>query len=449
MTCLALAMLACVCLQAPSASAAEKAIWGPLELPGGRSAFPLYRSLGVDTYQATLDWRAVAPREPRDARDPDDPAYRWPAEIDDGVAEARRNGIGVALLVSRSPAWANGGRSAVWVPRASAYADFLAAASRRYPSVRRWMIWGEPNSANTFRPNHGGSTVGPRAYARILDAAYAALKRVSRRNVVIGGMSHTGGTVRPAAFLRFMRLPSGRPPRLDWYGHNPFPISFPSLRNRPVRGGFRDISDLDTFSGEVARAYTRRCRPRGERRCGRRPKLWLSEFLVQSDHGSKIFARSVTKAQQARWLRAAYEIVDGMPSVAGLGWLSLLDMDQKPRSVNWGLMTSSGERKPAFYAYSRAPSRAFRPVVRGPRGVSRAAARSGPVLTVTARARGVATLALRSPKGLTLARTRQRVRAGRPWRVRISGALLRVPGRYAIVVDAPRGERVRRRLAVD
>jgi hypothetical protein len=446
--CAALATLAHAVVAPLPAVAAEKAIWGPTDLPSGRSAFPVYRDLGVDTYQAQVDWATIAPRRPAQPRNRNDRAYRWPTHIDRAIAESRRNGIRVALLVSRSPSWANGGRGPVWVPRTSAFADFVAAASRRYPSVRRWMIWGEPNSVNTFRPNRGGSPVGPRAYARILDAAYSALKRVSRRNIVIGGMTHTGGTVRPAHFLRLMRLPSGRRPRLDWFGHNPFPIGFPDLRKRPEPGGFRDISDLDTFTKEIARAYTHPCGQQRTRRCGRRPKLWLSEFLVQSDHPSRVFARSVSRTQQARWLQAAYDIADQLPSVAGLGWLSLFDEQKSPRSANWGLLTASGRRKPSFFAYRRAPSRAFRPDVSAPRWLSRAnIARRRSHVRVRPRAGGVATLELRSARGRLIGHAMRKVRAGALWRVRIPAVRLR-PGRHTIVVDAPRGERVRRKVIV-
>ena len=44
-----------------------------------------------------------------------------------------------------------------------------------------------------WRPNRKGSTIGPRSYAKLLDAAYGALKSVSPRNIVIGGMTYTGG----------------------------------------------------------------------------------------------------------------------------------------------------------------------------------------------------------------------------------------------------------------
>src|SRR4051795_3628333 len=70
--------------------------------------------------------------------------------------------------------------------------NFLTAASRRYPSVRRWMIWGEPTRVDRFQPGAGNRPASARAYAPILDAAYVGLKRASRRNIVIGGMTWTG-----------------------------------------------------------------------------------------------------------------------------------------------------------------------------------------------------------------------------------------------------------------
>jgi hypothetical protein len=330
---------------ATPALAAEKAIWGPVTLPTGASAFPVYRELGVDTFQIQLSFEAAAPRRPARPRRPSDPAYAWPAELDQAVRAAKRSHIRVAIMVNRSPAWANGGRPAIWAPRPAYFRDFLTAASRRYPSVRRWMIWGEPNRIDRFQPNARHSRRSPRAYARILDAAYVGLKRASRRNIVIGGMTWTGGETRPAFFLRWLRLPSGRRPRLDWYGHNPFPFRKPRLRANLLSGGWRDISDMDVFAKEVARAFAGR------------PRLWLSEFTVVSDKQSTIFQIFTSRDEQASWLAAAFRVANRVRAVAGLGWLGLLDQAPAPGSANWGLMTYDGVRKPAFEAFKRARSR--------------------------------------------------------------------------------------------
>lgn len=339
--------LTAAALLTPSAPAqAElKAIWGPDVLADGQSAWPLYRDLDVEVMERQLQWSKVALSRPADPRDPADPAYRWPAELDGTVAEARRYHIRLALLVKATPGWANGGRPANYAPEDPGdYADFLVAAARRYPSVRHWMIWGEPSLDSNFMPLPRNSPVGPRAYALLLDGAYAALKSVRRRNVVIGGMTFTGGHVMPAHWLRWMRLPNGRPPRLDWYGHNPFSSRFPKLSNPTYHRGLRDFSDLDTLVRQLRRVY---------RRIGRRPKLWLSEFTVQSDHKSWAFDWYVSRKDQARWVTAAYRIAHRHRFIAGLGWFRLLD-DAAPDGLNVGLLDSTGQRKPAYYAYRRA-----------------------------------------------------------------------------------------------
>ncbi|MEA2469142.1 MAG: hypothetical protein QOE38_140, partial [Thermoleophilaceae bacterium] len=130
----------------------KNAIWGPVEY-GGKSQFPIYHDLGAGIWHSALDWNAVAPTRPANPRDPSDPAYDWPALLDEGVSEAAKYKIRVALQIRRAPEWANGGRPSSWVPTNVAdLADFATAAARRYPSVKLWMIWGEPSRRDNFMP---------------------------------------------------------------------------------------------------------------------------------------------------------------------------------------------------------------------------------------------------------------------------------------------------------
>ncbi|HEV2786300.1 MAG TPA: hypothetical protein VGV67_07935, partial [Solirubrobacteraceae bacterium] len=160
----ALALAGLVLVLAPPAPAAEKALWGPATLPDGRSGFGLYDELGIDTLQLSLSWADVAPVRPAAPADPADPAYRWPPEVTAAAAEAPARAITLSLLVSNAPGWANGGRGPTHAPTdPQDYADFLTAVARRYPVVRRWMIWGEPNRDDRFQPNAANDPVGPRA----------------------------------------------------------------------------------------------------------------------------------------------------------------------------------------------------------------------------------------------------------------------------------------------
>jgi hypothetical protein len=338
----------------PASAKSQKAIWGPVRMPDGSSAFPIYRDLGVRVLQLYLNWDDVAPEPPQTPTDPQDPVYRWPAHIDEAVKKARRYRIQILLLVWRSPRWANGRRDPNWAPDDDAYADFLTATSKRYPSVRRWMIWGEPNRRDNFQPLPRASLVGPERYARLLAAGYHALKQRSRRNIVIGGNTMSFGEVYPRDFAQWMTLlPSRKPPPLDLYGHNPFTTRFPDLSDTGFAGypAARDIGDIDTFYRELRAIYRgqyRRFKTRG-------PRLWLSEFTISSDRGNRAHREYVSRADQARWLTAAYRIARRSPWIAGLGWFNLHDDPRgEPGGLTTGLMTYEGKRKPAYYAYRRA-----------------------------------------------------------------------------------------------
>jgi hypothetical protein len=334
-----------------------KSIWGPSSVDGV-SQFPIYEDLGVGIYQIQLQWDHAAPTRPANPRDPADPAYSWPSELDFVLAEARRYGIRVCVQLIWTPPWANGGAERRTAPtRPGDLADFAAAASRRYPGVRYWMVWSEPSKGGNFQPlveaTRGGQRLtaaqkrGPRIYARMLDATYAALKRAGRRDLVIGGNTFTTGTIIPLNFIRAMRLPSGRPPRFDLYGHNPFTLRRPALRERPFRFGYADFSDLDTLARWVDRYLGRPG--------NRRPGLFLSEFTLPTDHPNHEFNFYVSQATQASWLASALRIARGWKRIHTLGWLSLYDDPPRPAGdeVNRGLLRVDGTRKPSYDVFRR------------------------------------------------------------------------------------------------
>jgi hypothetical protein len=126
------------------------------------------------------------------------------------------------------------------------------------------------------------------------------------------------------------------------YGHNPYTHRFPAIKGPPPADGYRDISDSDTLYAELRRYWPND------------PKLWLSEFSISSDRPTRAFNFFVSRAEQAVWLTAAYEIAR-KPYVAGLGWFNLLD--EPPDVANGltnGLMTYDAKRKPAYAAHRKA-----------------------------------------------------------------------------------------------
>jgi hypothetical protein len=328
----------------------RKAIWGPSTV-NGVSQFPIYRDLGVGIYETQISWHLVAPTRPRRASDPSDPAYHWPAELADSITQAQRYGIRVLVMIIGAPPWSNGGHPSNFAPhRPADYADFARAAARRYPSVHLWMVWGEPSRVKRFAPLHRSrpdartltprQAAAPRLYARILDAAYAALKGVSRRNLVIGGNTYTTGDIKTGQWINYMRLPGGGRPRLDLYGHNPFSFRRPSLAKPPSPEASIDFSDLGRLAAMVDRGLARRR--------GQHIPLFLSEFTIPTAVDSE-FNFYLDPGTQADWIRAAFGIVHRWPRIYALGWIHLYD--EPSAGTAGGLLDAAGRRKPGYFAF--------------------------------------------------------------------------------------------------
>lgn len=336
----------------------EKAFKGPTRA-NGRSLFPVYRDLGVKIFQYSIRWDEAAPNRPLNPSDPWDPAYRWPADLDYAIEQADTHGMHLAVMLIGAPGWANGGRGWLWAPRdPGQYATFAAAAAQRYPSVHRWMVWGEPSRGANFQPLTRETSnrwltrrqsVAPRLYARLLDAAYVALKRVRPSNLVIGGNTLAGGDISTLNWMRYMRLPDGRSPRLDLYGHNPFSFREPDLRDPPSRQCFvkktgRCFGDMSDIV-RVAHGVDRYVAPR------RWVPLFLSEYTIPTAPDSE-FNFWVTPATQARWIRRALSISRGFRRIAALGWVHLVDGLDGP-GINGGLLDARWRRKPGYVAFQR------------------------------------------------------------------------------------------------
>ncbi|MFL6109936.1 MAG: hypothetical protein ACJ786_01065 [Catenulispora sp.] len=324
-----------------------KAIWGPLTYRGVNQ-FPMYRQLGVSIEQIALNWNDVAPTQPAAPADPADPAYRWPATVQATIRAAAASHMRVLLQLINAPAWADGGHSGDgWAPlRASDFVAFARAAALRYPTVRLWMVWGEPTKYRNFRPMPPGSPgqhISPRQraaaqlYAQMVDGVYGALKRQSRHNLVIGGCTYTTGSLDTLSWIRSMRLRSGRPPRMDMYAHNPFSYQAPRFSGPPSPFGEVQFSDLHRLAGWI------------DTNLHRGLPLFLSEFTIPTGP-DKEFNFWVDPPLAGQWLTDALRLARRWHRIYALGWVNVYD--ELPRTAG-GLLSANGMRKPTWYAFKR------------------------------------------------------------------------------------------------
>ena len=260
-------------------------------LLGGPGTFDerldLVDQLGVDVVRVNLRWDRIAAKRPAKPASQLDPAYRWD-EADVLLEGLRSRGIAPVVTLVGAPRWANGGRASNWSPKSpSSFANFAYAAATRYPFVRHWVIWNEPNKYWQLRPT------SPATYVKVLlNPAYDALKRANRANLVGGGVTAPrGGTgsVSPVDWIRGMDRAGAR---LDAYAHHPYPTS---RGETPTTGGCRScenitMANLERLLSEVSRAF-------GPKR------IWLTEYGYQTSPPDRMLG--VSQALQARYLGEA------------------------------------------------------------------------------------------------------------------------------------------------
>lgn len=329
------------------ANAFTKAIWGPAYV-NGVNQFPIYKQLHVGIVEEAINWADAAPTRPQHPTDPRDPAYLWPVDIQQAIDQARMYHMRVLIQLVGAPPWANGRHPWQWVPHnPKDFANFATAAAREYPGVRLWMIWGEPSRSPNFQPFYPAPAaattltkkqqIAPRNYARLLDASYGALKAVYRKNLVIGGDTYTTGDIDAWQWIKYMKLPNGRAPRMDMYGHNPFSFEDPNFSDPPSVQGVSQFSDLRRLAAWMDR-YLKPGLP-----------LFLSEFTVPTAPDEE-FNFYVDMPTAVKFVRDALRLSRGWKRIYALGWVHVYD---EPGYSSGGLLTADGKPKPIFYAFAQ------------------------------------------------------------------------------------------------
>lgn len=306
----------------------------------------LMRDAGVRSVRANVGWSAVE----RDGRG----VYNrgWLAQLDYALAAARRAGLEVLVPISDGvPYWASadpaktvdGGGVPRWNVRYrpsnyADYADFVRFVVERYRGlgVRAYEIWNEPNHS-WFWP----SGVDAREYARMLAAAYPAVKAADPgAAVVLGGLAAADWSYLEALYA------AGAAPNFDVVAVHPYTgAADPALcwaeagATRNARHAFCGIAEVRATMlrhGDAAK------------------EIWLTEF----GWSASTARYGVTETQQRDYLENALAQLDRYPYVTKAfyyGFRNIFWLRDDPGNLQagYGLLRADFTAKPAFEVFKR------------------------------------------------------------------------------------------------
>jgi len=291
--------------------------------------------MGAQVVRYTVSWRQVAPKKPARPSNPGDPAYDW-SSVDPVLNGLHERHLTPIVTLYGTPGWANGGASANVMPRSKwSLSAFALAVANRYPWVRMWEVWNEPNLTRFLIPN------SPRLYVgRLLNPTYAVLKKHALANRIAGGATSprpTPSGLSPVVFMRGMHAAHAH---LDAYSHHPYPVTRGERPDGFARNvckyckGVLTLANLPELLKEVRRDF-------GTKR------IWLTEYGYQTNPPDRFGV--------ARWLQAKY-VADSWLRAKRARYVDVLIhfmIKDEPQLSGWqsGFFTAAGTVKSAFYSF--------------------------------------------------------------------------------------------------
>ena len=354
------------------------------------------QALGVDTVRALVLWNRLAPdptssTKPAgfDASNPDAyPDGNW-ARYDQLVRGAQERGIQILFTpTGPGPGWASDCRGSysqrrVCRPNPDEFGAFVKAVGRRYPSVRRWSIWNEPNQAGWLTPQISGTSKGPapeapHRYRRLVQSATAALGESGHGGdqILLGETAPIGRTtgalskrsLAPVVFWRELFCLSSRgkrltgssarvrgctsPKRLAVTGAAHHPYTKSAFRPPTDRGGPNDmpLASIGRLSLWLDRGARAGWMPR------RGMPIYATEYGFQTNPPDRY--SGVSQSRQAEYINRSEYMSWRTGRVRSVAQYELFD-ERDIGAFQTGLRFRNGRAKSGYAAY-RLPIWAFK-----------------------------------------------------------------------------------------
>lgn len=303
--------------------------WKPeLEL---RNDFADYATLGVSWLRTDLNWGIIQAAGPA--------SFDW-TSMDRIVDLAAEHSIEVLPVVGSTPPWAWKNPDEPSPPaNVSDYASFLTAAVARYRprGIRAWEIWNEPNLSGPWPP-----APDPVAYARLLQAAHAAIKAADPNATVISGGLAAAPTTGPFwkishySAVDFLEIiySQGAGDAFDAVGFHPY--SYPLMPDDPV-----SWNGWSLMAGPIREVM--------ESHGDADKTIWITEYGAPTNEGEA----GVSEADQAEMLTRGQRMALGYPWAGPVFWYSYRDLGSDPaNNEDWfGLVRQTSKPKPSYSTF--------------------------------------------------------------------------------------------------
>ena len=327
------------CIGAGPAGASSKVRFGIqddawLEFGPGTLAQRLatFQRLGVPLVRFTLHWNQIATRRPAVPTSSRDPAYDW-RRADRILRGLRRYGLTPVVTLVGTPAWANNGRAPNFAPpHPRDFRRFARAVALRYPWVRYWLIWNEPNKPLWLRPTRAAVYV-----QHLLNPGYEGIHAVLPHALVGGGVTAPRGGLGGVAPVRWLHGMARAHAKLDAYAHNPYPLR---PTETPSSGGCKNCPSITMATIPKLLILVRRS-------FGPKP-VWLTEYGYQTNPPDTVLG--VPPKRQAILLSLAAMRAWRLARVTMLIQYLYQDEPQLSR-FQTGLVYVDGRLKPSLQAF--------------------------------------------------------------------------------------------------
>jgi hypothetical protein len=256
--------------------------------------------------------------------------HDW-SEFDATVASARFHHVQLEPIVAFTPSWANGGAGPFAYPKhPDDFQDFMRAAMSRYPDIRTWEIWNEPNS-RLFSPPRPD----PAKFVAMLKAASRArFWAGSHARIVAGGLA-------PRADMEIAEF-AEKIAKLGAFRYANALGVHPYSQQGPDHDGstFLRLPKLHT---EVSRA------------AGRPVDFWVTEYGYPNSEVRSEYGPPASEKTQAGRLQKAFALAVGWPWLKRLTWYGFRDDcdDGHHPDCRFGLLRTNFAPKLVWYGYQQ------------------------------------------------------------------------------------------------